>query len=210
MSNTIGTLLYPLGFAADALDSATETLTGARTWAVSDGFVGLIDCGGTSRTLTLPAEASAKSGVFFFKNVSNGEELLTIVDDAAGGVTTLTPNGYAVLYCNGSSWVVLHRFFGSQIVAFHKSRTLSDDLTLAMTDASIQILDPGGAGRNVTLPAEDAAIGVVWVIVNAADAAESLTVKDDAGSTVQTVAQNFIGIFISNGAAWGSFKLAQT
>ena len=206
----IGTLLRPLGFAAIALDSATETLSGARTWAhTTDGNTGILDCGGASRTLTLEAEATVKDGLFFFRNVSDAEELLSIVDDAAGAIVAVLPGGWVLLKCNGTTWDVVLSDLGRNRWA--KSRTLSGTLTLATTDAAVQVLDPGGAGRNVVLPSEAAMIGQSFTIVNAADAAETLTVQDnDATTTVRTIAQNFGASFYSTGAAWISFPFAQT
>ena len=87
------------------------------------------------------------------------------------------------------------------------SETLSAGKTLTVDDAKFQRLDPGGAGRDVTLPAEGMGIG--FLIFNAADASESLTVKNDAGATQAVLNQNEAGFFISNpaGTAWVSFGL---
>ncbi|MBT9557897.1 MAG: hypothetical protein IV100_17810 [Myxococcales bacterium] len=63
-------------------------------------------------------------------------------------------------------------------------------------------LDPGGAGRNVTLLATLHAKGRHIRIANAADAAESLTVKNSAGTTVAVLNQNEQADFIYSGSAW--------
>lgn len=72
--------------------------------------------------------------------------------------------------------------------------TLTDNVTLDDTYPSLVKLDPGGSARDVTLDgtaATDAAEhGVIRYIVNAADAAENLVLKDAAGSTIATVNQN--------------------
>ena len=68
-------------------------------------------------------------------------------------------------------------------------------------------LDPGGASRDVTLPAEAGADGAFFVIVNAADAAEDLVVKDDGGSTVCTVNRDELCIVGCNGTAWSLFAM---
>ncbi len=207
----IRTFVHPIGYSSASMDTATETLSGARTWNhATDGNTGILDCGGASRTLTLEAEATAKDGVFFFRNVSDGEELLSIVDDAAGAITAILPGGWVELRCNGTTWDIVNQFTAHSIWA--KSRTLSGTLTLTTADARFQVLDPGGAGRNVVLPAETSmAGGEPFVIVNAADAAETLTVQDnDATTTVLTVAQNFGAYFFSTGAGWVAFRFAQT
>lgn len=81
-------------------------------------------------------------------------------------------------------------------------RTLTGDITLATTDPMYQSIDPGGAARNVDLPAE--ANGLIYIIANRADAAETITVRDDADATIDTVAQNETGIFWSDGNGWST------
>lgn len=72
------------------------------------------------------------------------------------------------------------------------TETLAADKVLGAADAMIVKLDPGGSARDVTLPAESSIGpqgGMFWVI-NAADAAENLVVKNDAGDTIATANQN--------------------
>lgn len=55
-------------------------------------------------------------------------------------------------------------------------------------------LDPGGAGREVDLPAEEK--GLWFLISNTADAAETLTVKEDSAvTTIATLGQDEYGLF---------------
>lgn len=86
------------------------------------------------------------------------------------------------------------------------SATLSGAAALDGTYPAICKLDPGGAGRDVTLDVEESipATGLVRLIVNGADAAEDLTVKNDAGSTIGTVSQNEAGIFYNQGVQDGT------
>lgn len=84
---------------------------------------------------------------------------------------------------------------------YANTETLADTLALADTDPALQYLDPGGAARDVTLPAEGNA-NHLFVIVNTADAAETITVKDDGANTIGTVAQGEVKIFVSNSVAW--------
>ena len=68
-----------------------------------------------------------------------------------------------------------------------QTQTLAADLTLAAAHPWIQVLDPGGAARNVDLPPEEE--GLMFWIINIADAAETITVREDAGvTTICTVA----------------------
>ena len=75
-----------------------------------------------------------------------------------------------------------------------------------LTGASSQLLklDPGGAARNVNLPgiAEGVADtdGLVFVITNAADAAENLVILDPAAATVVTISQNESCTIVGTGA----------
>jgi hypothetical protein len=70
--------------------------------------------------------------------------------------------------------------------------TLSGDKTIADADAMILKMDPGGSDRDVTLPAEAdvSPAGRLYWIINAADAAENLVIKNDAGGTIATANQN--------------------
>lgn len=93
------------------------------------------------------------------------------------------------------------RLLGLMESANVATSTLSATKTLTDADKGIQFLDPGGAGRDVTLPAESSA-NHAFCIVNTADAAETLTVKDDGGATIKALAQGENGLFVSNGVAW--------
>lgn len=85
--------------------------------------------------------------------------------------------------------------------------TLSADKVLSATDANWQSIDPGGAARNVDLPAEEA--GLIFMIGNRADAAEAITVRaDSAGATLATLSQDDVGMFVSDGTGWMAFKVA--
>ena len=82
------------------------------------------------------------------------------------------------------------------------TETAAGTVTLDTTYPSVLGIDPGGAGRDVTLDAEATAEGMWRFIVNKADAAETLTVKDDGGSTIATVTQNKAALLHCNGTAW--------
>jgi hypothetical protein len=83
------------------------------------------------------------------------------------------------------------------------TQTLSGNKTLVCDDAFYQVLDPGGAGRDVILPKEAASKGLRFVIRNAADAAEILTVKASDGSTVVvTPTQNETALVFCDGTTW--------
>lgn len=85
-------------------------------------------------------------------------------------------------------------------------RTLAGNITLNVRSAPIQVMDPGGAGRNVTLPRVADSEGLVFFIANAADDTEILTVKHDAadnsGATVITPTQAESGFVFCDGTKW--------
>lgn len=105
---------------------------------------------------------------------------------------------------SGSYSDVAARFTG--LPAYYSAWTTADQslsgtLTLADSDAPIQYVDPNGAARDVTLPAE-ASSNHIFIISNTADANETLTVKDDGAATIGRVKQGETKILVSNGTAW--------
>jgi hypothetical protein len=81
------------------------------------------------------------------------------------------------------------------------TEALGGTKTLTDADFALQYLDPNGSNRDVNLPAE-AAANHAFVIVNTANAAENLVVKNDAAATIVTVGQNQLGILFSDGTTW--------
>lgn len=92
---------------------------------------------------------------------------------------------------------------GARVRLGHNVETLSGTKTLVPQDAQFQILDPDGA-KNVDLPAEEASQGLWFVIKNAASGSETITVRDDDASTIDTLAQNRFGVFVCDGSSWQS------
>ncbi len=80
--------------------------------------------------------------------------------------------------------------------------TLAGNKTLTADDKRIQVLDPGGAGRNVTLPPEAASAGLDFYVHNSADAAEVLTIKEDGGTTICTPTQSETAYVYCDGTTW--------
>lgn len=84
------------------------------------------------------------------------------------------------------------------------TETLSGNRTITaaeLAEYNIFSFDPGGAGRDVTLPAEATSAGQWRVIANRADAAEVLTVKDDGGATICTPTQNETAMVFCDGTS---------
>jgi hypothetical protein len=65
--------------------------------------------------------------------------------------------------------------------------------------------DPGGAGRNVDLPALASSAGAILFIANTADAAEVLTIRNPAGATIVTPTQAEAAVVWCDGTAWRGF-----
>lgn len=85
------------------------------------------------------------------------------------------------------------------------AETLSGNRTLTVEEIDSNnffAFDPGGAGRNLDLPAEASSSGSFLFVANTADAAEILTVRDDGGSTICTPTQNEAAVLWCDGTSW--------
>jgi hypothetical protein len=81
------------------------------------------------------------------------------------------------------------------------TETLSGNKTIATGDPTMHVIDPAGA-RDLTLPDVAANAGRHFIIRNAADAAEVITIKNAAAATICTPTQNETAIVWSNGTTW--------
>tara|TARA_R110000851_G_C13072430_1_gene564978 strand:- start:887 stop:1258 length:372 start_codon:yes stop_codon:yes gene_type:complete len=79
--------------------------------------------------------------------------------------------------------------------------TLTGTRVIVAADSMILSMDPGGSARDVTLPAEAtvAPSGQMFWIVNHANAAENLVIKDDAGNTIGTASQDESAVVYNSG-----------
>ena len=74
------------------------------------------------------------------------------------------------------------------------AETLSGDTTLTLKDSQFQAIDPGGAGRNVTMPSGGTK-GRFMFVANKADADEGIVLlQPDASTQVCTVSQGDMAI----------------
>lgn len=87
--------------------------------------------------------------------------------------------------------------------------TLVGNVALTRKHGHYQKLDPGGSSRDATLFAQTVQDEGDWFyIANAADAAENLVIKDDAGSTVATVNQSEMAVvYVDAAGAWQLFAI---
>ncbi len=79
--------------------------------------------------------------------------------------------------------------------------TLTGALVLTDKSSNIQVLDPGGANRNVDLPA--ARDGMWWMFSNTANADEDLVIRDAAGATIVTINQGEQAMVAVDGTTYG-------
>lgn len=80
--------------------------------------------------------------------------------------------------------------------------SITANKTLTSADAPHQSLAPDAA-RDVTLPAEE--LGLIFYIVNRAAGAFALTLKNDAATTLASIAQNAAAIAYCDGTGWHVF-----
>ena len=82
------------------------------------------------------------------------------------------------------------------------ARTLTGAVTC---DAATEVYcywDPGGASRDVTLPAEETSSGLVFHFYNEADADEDLVIKSDGASTIATINRAGWAVVSCDGTTW--------
>jgi hypothetical protein len=93
---------------------------------------------------------------------------------------------------------------GLRVRLGHNVETLAGNHEITPQSAQFQMLDCGGSGRAVMLPAEEASQGLFFVVKNTSDAAEDLTVKNDNGDTIDTIGKNEFCVFVCDGSSWQS------
>ena len=95
-------------------------------------------------------------------------------------------------------------------LAVNVLEVLSADRVLTQAevdDNNIFSFDPAAA-RNLDLPAEADNAGIVLFIHNEANAAEVITIRDDAAATICTPTQNESAIVWCDGVSWRGGTLA--
>lgn len=109
---------------------------------------------------------------------------------------------------------LLSSLSGATNLLAHKSEaiTCAGDHTLLVSGtaaanqtvikSNVIIMDPGGAGRNITLPAEASSTGLLLFLFNAADADEGLVIRSDEPATIVTVGQSEGAVLFCDGTTW--------
>lgn len=83
--------------------------------------------------------------------------------------------------------------------------TLTGATTIYKDTRQVLKMDPGGASRNVTLPAVEDCEGFELFIINGADQAENLVIKNAGATTIVTIGQDQAGFVYCDGGAWYGF-----
>lgn len=88
-------------------------------------------------------------------------------------------------------------------------QTLTGTTVIAADMPSMLALDPGGAARNVDMAAVTAQgmEGKIWIVINAADAAEVITIRDAAAATIVTLTQNECAVIMVAGGVWRGYVM---
>ena len=84
-----------------------------------------------------------------------------------------------------------------------RSATLTGAETLNLLSSQLQSLDPGGASRTLTLPAEELNEGLWYEVYNTADADEDITLNNDASSAIAVIHRGGFARVACTGTAWG-------
>lgn len=81
--------------------------------------------------------------------------------------------------------------------------TLTGNLVLTAASPTLQVLNPNGSNRDVTLPALAASDGLAFFIINLGTTAHSLVLKSPVGpTTLATIARYASAIAICDGTGW--------
>ncbi|QDT41070.1 hypothetical protein Pan241w_11290 [Gimesia alba] len=196
---------FARNFAGLALDARLVTDTDADTnFPLATHIIAVMDC--TSATFEkgdMVAAVEAASGTAL-----ENQKVVKTLDPtlAIGRVTKRYASATTRVECEFIAAQIRNMAAnpakGPLVCGGSNVETLTANKTLTVDDARVQVLDPGGAARDVTLPAEALSYGDSFIIDNTADAAEAITVKDDSPATVGTVSQNEVGIFFCDGTTW--------
>jgi len=165
-------------------------------------------------TSTAFASANITNGFFLANETpSSTNPLYTFGADedtgmsrAGANILSLITGGVEAINISATQQVTLN---DQLLLTDINTETLAADKVIAAGDPMIHFLDPGGAARNVDLMPEVA--GQVVIIVNTADMAETLTIREDAGATtIVTVDQNEMAFLTCNGTVWKGMVGANT
>ena len=196
---------FARNFAGLSLEAALVTDTDAvAKWPLATRAIAVVDC--TSATfergdLVAAVESSGGTALENQKVVKTLDPTIAI-----GRVTKRYASATTRVECEFVAAQVrslaVNPAKGPLVCGGSNIETLAGNKTLTVDDARVQVLDPDGSARDLTLPAEALSTGDSFIVHNAAGGAEAITVKDDTPATVGTVSQNESAIFYCDGTTW--------
>lgn len=192
-----------------------DTLTGNLTLTQRSAHIHVLDPGGASRNVTLPALGNPSKGlVFLFANTADDYENLVVKNAAASTIVTVAPGEYAIVgNPTGAGWSLL---LDTALAPIRRATTQAID----MADAQVALVyGTAGAGQvklvadtlfvdansgateDLLLPVEASSAGVVLDIFNTGG--ESIVVKEDSDTTtIVTIATAKSARVACNGTTW--------
>lgn len=193
-------------FAGVALEAKVSTAAADTMLPVAREFVGDFDCTSTTweeGDLVAAVEQASGTALENQKLKKTTDASIAIghcVKRAASATTTVRARLSAKAGSPQIAGQPFERIFRGAGV---NTETLAGAKVLVAGDAPLQHLDPGGAGRNLDLPAVTGMAGSTFIIKNTADAAEILTIRlTGGGATVCTPTQNETAIVYCDGTTW--------
>jgi hypothetical protein len=197
---------FALNFAGIALDKRIALQTTAGTCNVATNLVAYVTAASDDYDVgdyLAVDEASSGTALEDQKVVKVTEPSLAIgVCVKSTGASSTNVWGYFPAKRNFGSALLVPSLGGSQVTR-SDTATLAGTRTLTVESAPIQVLDPDGSDRTVTLPDVAAAKGYVFHIVNTANGAgEDLNVKNAGATAIGTVTPTQAGMFYSDGTTW--------
>jgi hypothetical protein len=84
-----------------------------------------------------------------------------------------------------------------EVLSGHRTLTQAE-----VDENNMFTFDPGGAARNLVLPAEADNAGIILFVHNASDDTEILTIQDDTPATVCTPTEGETAIVACDGVSW--------
>lgn len=189
-----------------------QTLSGALTLDDTSGNYLLLDPGGSSRTVTLPAAGDSNGLAFFIANTADAAETLTISDGAT--VATVGQGQACMVASNGTDWytvipTVAQAIAAGVVVVSDANFRIGDSADLTKRIAFEASGITAGQTRTITMP--DRAVDLSYVsqmefdVINGAAAGNhTVTGITTADAIIQVLYFTGAGTDVTNVSAIGS------
>lgn len=175
-----------------------STMTGNLTLTTASDSALFLNPNATPRLVTLPAEADS-DGLTFTIVHTGTDDYLRVQDDSPATIDDIAPGEAATFTCDGTTW--RRGLLKTDRLGF-ATTTMSGNVSLTADLAKVQWFAPNGSNRTVTLPAEDASAGAMFLIYHGGNG-NTITVQDDSPSTKATLSPGDFVALACDGSAWG-------